>query len=145
MHDVGTINHLRSETFTSLTMNAPRLTLRPLASIKPLSILSRAFGTSALVNGPPPPGPDGSSSLFKSIMYGTEKGQELQREMEQSYSKVLARGKYVHKMNQHHVKPDKINEYIALMFETLVEARLTRLVPIHSRRSRMIPKTTSIW
>jgi len=61
---------------------------------------------------PPPDGP----SLVKSFLYGSEKGQELQREMEQSYSKVLARGKYVHKMNQHQVKPDKINEYLALMF-----------------------------
>ena len=66
---------------------------------------------------PPPDGP----SLVKSFLYGSEKGQELQREMEQSYSKVLARGKYVHKMNQHHVKPDKINEYIALMFPPPLE------------------------
>ena len=59
---------------------------------------------------PPPP------SLVKAIMYGSQKGQELQREMEQSYSKVLARGKYVHKMNQHYVKPDKVDQYIALMY-----------------------------
>ena len=73
----------------------------------------RSFTAFPQIHGPPPP-PDGPS-LVKSFLYGSEKGQELQREMEQSYSKVLARGKYVHKMNQHHVKPDKINEYVALM------------------------------
>jgi hypothetical protein len=94
-------------------MNATRMTLRSLATIRPLSLRTRPFSSSSILRDPPPP-PDGPS-LFKSFMYGTEKGQELQREMEQSYSKVLARGKYVHKMNQHHVRPDKINEYIALM------------------------------
>ena len=76
-------------------------------------IQSRPFTSFPPIHGPPPP--DGPS-LVKSFLYGSEKRQELQREMEQSYSKVLARGKYVHKMNQHHVKPDKINEYVALMF-----------------------------
>ena len=70
----------------------------------------RAFTTTASRGTPPDP-----PSLVKSFLYGSEKGQELQREMEQSYSKVLARGKYVHKINEHHVRPDKINEYIALM------------------------------
>src|SRR5271156_1543382 len=62
-----------------------------------------------------PPPPD-APNLEKSLLYGSEKGQELQREMEQSYSKVLARGKYVHKLNQHFVKPDKIEQYVALMY-----------------------------
>jgi len=73
----------------------------------------RPFSSIPLVCAPPPP--SDKPSLVKSFLYGSEKGQELQREMEQSYSKVLARGKYVHKMNQHHVKPDKIDEYIELM------------------------------
>jgi hypothetical protein len=72
----------------------------------------RAFSASPAIRTPPPP--DGPS-LVKSLLYGSEKGQALQREMEQSYSKVLARGKYVHRMSHHHVKPDKINEYVALM------------------------------
>lgn len=62
------------------------------------------------------PSPSDGPSLVKSFLYGSEKRQELHHEMEQSYSKVLARGKYVHKMSQHHVKPDKINEYVALMY-----------------------------
>ena len=73
--------------------------------------MARGFSiTSERASPPDPP------SLVKSFLYGSEKGQELQREMEQSYSKVLARGKYVHKFNQHHVRPDKIDEYIALMY-----------------------------
>jgi hypothetical protein len=70
----------------------------------------RAFTSTAYRAAPPDP-----PSLVKSFLYGSEKGQELQRQMEQSYSKVLARGKYVHKINEHHVRPDKVNEYIALM------------------------------
>ena len=72
--------------------------------------LTRAFTTTSRRLAAPP------ESLVKSFLYGSEKGQELQREMEQSYSKVLARGKYVHKLNQHFVKPDKIDEYTALMY-----------------------------
>jgi hypothetical protein len=78
--------------------------------------LYRPFTSFPAIRAPPPPPPPDGPSLVKSFLYGSEKGQELQREMEQSYSKILARGKYVHKMSQHHVKPDKINEYVALMY-----------------------------
>ena len=81
-----------------------------------LRLPSRSFSVIPAIRSPPPPDPP---SFVKSLLYGSEKGQELQREMEQSYSKVLARGKYVHKTNQHYVKPDKINEYVALMYKTL--------------------------
>lgn len=85
------------------------------------SLPIRPFSNLPARYGPPPPPPDDtrSSGLVKSFLYGSEKGQELQREMEQSYSKVLARGKYVHKLNQHHVRPDKIEEYVALMYRLL--------------------------
>jgi hypothetical protein len=82
--------------------------------VRPFSSIPARYGPP-----PPPPPPDDntrSSGLVKSFLYGTEKGQELQREMEQSFSKILARGKYVHKLNQHHVRPDKIEEYVALMY-----------------------------
>jgi hypothetical protein len=81
-----------------------------------LRLPSRSFSVIPAIRSSPPPDPP---SFVKSFLYGSEKGQELQREMEQSYSKVLARGKYVHKMSQHHVKPDKINEYVALMSKIL--------------------------
>lgn len=53
--------------------------------------------------------------IVKSILYGSEQGQKEEREMEQSYGKVLARGKYVHAIEFHHVKPDKVAEYIELV------------------------------
>ena len=87
-------------------------------------LLARGFGATAQRQTPPDP-----PSLVKSFLYGSEKGQEMQREMEQSYSKVLARGKYVHKMNQHHVRPDKINEYIALMYPPLGPLRSCPSLP----------------
>jgi len=104
-------HHHRNNCPLSMTMTR-RLPLKLKSLVSPSHHLQcRAISTFPVSYGPPPDGP----SLVKSFLYGSEKGQELQREMEQSYSKVLARGKYVHKMNQHHVKPDKINEYIALM------------------------------
>jgi hypothetical protein len=76
----------------------------------------RSFSVVAARSAAPPEGP----SLVKSFLYGSEKGQELQREMEQSYSKVLARGKYVHKLDEHFVKPDKVEQYVALMYPPFV-------------------------
>lgn len=37
--------------------------------------------------------------------------------MEQSYGKVLARGKYVHEIVLHKVKPDRVGEYVELIGE----------------------------
>lgn len=58
---------------------------------------------------------DHKSGIVKSILYGSEKGQKEEREMEQSYGKVLARGKYVHAIEFHHVKPEKVAEYVKLV------------------------------
>src|ERR1700736_3996392 len=101
---------------TPQSMHRRNLTIKA-RCLKPfLSLPTRTFSVaSARLQHPPPPDDRTRPSLVKSFLYGSEKGQELQREMEQSYSKVLARGKYVHKINTHHVKPDKINEYVALM------------------------------
>lgn len=49
------------------------------------------------------------------IIYGTPEGRELDREIERSYSQVLARGKYVHSIVLHKVKPDKVAEYTELI------------------------------
>lgn len=128
--------HLALRT-SGLARTAPRIPTQ-LPLLRPLS-------SSALVRSPPL---GDKPSLVKSFLYGSEKGQELQREMEQSYSKVLARGKYVHKMNQHHVKPDKIKEYIALMYPTpptLWCAGGLTVARIYSRKLRMIPRTRSTW
>jgi hypothetical protein len=39
----------------------------------------------------------------------------MDREIEHSFSQVLARGKYVHSIVFHDVKPDKVDEYVELV------------------------------
>jgi len=39
----------------------------------------------------------------------------MDEEIEHSFSQVLARGKYVHSIVFHEVKPDKVNEYVELV------------------------------
>lgn len=62
---------------------------------------------------------DGEESKRKgklsSLIYGTKEGQQLDREIEHSFSQVLARGKYVHSIVFHEVKPDKVDEYVDLV------------------------------
>ena len=67
-----------------------------------------------------------SGGIVKSILYGSEKGQREEAEMERSYSTVLARGKYVHAIEFHHVKPDKHAEYIKLVSNTYPEIAADR-------------------
>jgi hypothetical protein len=52
---------------------------------------------------------------LSSLIYGTHEGRELDRELERSFSQVLARGKYVHSIVFHEVKPDKVDEYVKLV------------------------------
>jgi hypothetical protein len=49
------------------------------------------------------------------LIYGTKEGREMDKEIEHSFSQVLARGKYVHSIVFHEVKPDKVDEYIELV------------------------------
>lgn len=50
-----------------------------------------------------------------SLIYGTTEGQQHDQEIEKSFSQVLARGKYVHSIVFHQVKPDKVDEYVELV------------------------------
>ena len=52
---------------------------------------------------------------LSSLIYGTHEGQQMDQEIEKSFSQVLARGKYVHSIVFHHVKPDKVDEYVKLV------------------------------
>lgn len=52
---------------------------------------------------------------LSNLIYGTAEGQQMDREMERSFSQVLARGKYVHSIVFHDVKPDKVDEYVQLV------------------------------
>ena len=60
---------------------------------------------------------DGSTKrgALSSLIYGTHEGQNMDKEMERSFSQVLARGKYVHSIVFHDVKPDKVDEYVQLV------------------------------
>ena len=52
---------------------------------------------------------------LSSLIYGTQEGQKMDQEIEKSFSQVLARGKYVHSIVFHSVKPDKVDEYTELV------------------------------
>jgi hypothetical protein len=52
---------------------------------------------------------------LSSLIYGTPEGRELDKDIERSFSQVLARGKYVHSIVFHEVKPDKTDEYTELV------------------------------
>jgi hypothetical protein len=55
------------------------------------------------------------TGLLSRVIHGTEEGREMDREIERSFSQVLARGKYVHSIVMHEVKPDKVEEYVELV------------------------------
>lgn len=52
---------------------------------------------------------------LKTLIYGTPEGRELEHDIERSFSQVLARGKYVHSIVFHEVKPEKVDEYTELV------------------------------
>lgn len=62
---------------------------------------------------------DGNAGMAKgalsTLIYGTKEGREMDREIERSFSQMLARGKYVHSIVFHDVKPDKVDEYVELV------------------------------
>jgi hypothetical protein len=62
-------------------------------------------------------GPGRKSGPLSNLIYGTKEGREMDAQIEASFSQVLARGKYVHSIVFHEVKPDKIDEYVQLVGE----------------------------
>ncbi|KAL1301544.1 hypothetical protein AAFC00_005783 [Neodothiora populina] len=60
---------------------------------------------------------DGSkkSGRLSNLLYGTPEAREMDEEIERSFSQVLARGKYMHSIVFHDVKPDKVDEYVELV------------------------------
>lgn len=52
---------------------------------------------------------------LSSLIYGTHEGRQMDQDIEKSFSQVLARGKYVHSIVFHSVKPDKVDEYVDLV------------------------------
>jgi hypothetical protein len=49
------------------------------------------------------------------LIYGTKEGREMDAQIEASFSAVLARGKYVHSIVFHEVKPENVDEYVELV------------------------------
>lgn len=52
---------------------------------------------------------------LSNLIYGTKEGREHDAQLEASFSQVLARGKYMHSIVFHQVKPDKVDEYVDLV------------------------------
>jgi hypothetical protein len=63
------------------------------------------------------PEPHRKTGPLTNLIYGTKEGRELDAQIEASFSQVLARGKYVHSIVFHEVKPDKVDEYVKLVAE----------------------------
>ena len=80
-----------------------------------LGSLSTATGEAARQNDEASNKRKPGSGRFSSLIYGTEEGREMDRDIERSFSQVLARGKYVHSIVFHEVKPDKVEEYVELV------------------------------
>ncbi|TDZ20028.1 Protein NipSnap-like protein 1 [Colletotrichum orbiculare MAFF 240422] len=59
--------------------------------------------------------PPRKAGPLTNLIYGTKEGRELDAQLEASFSQVLARGKYVHSIVFHEVKPDKVDEYTELV------------------------------
>jgi hypothetical protein len=49
------------------------------------------------------------------LIYGTKEGREMDAQIEASFSQVLARGKYMHSIEFHQVKPECVDEYVDLV------------------------------
>lgn len=71
--------------------------------------MHRYIGEEQLLETPSKRGP------LSSLIYGTKEGQHFDKDIERSFSQVLARGKYVHSIVFHEVKPDKVDEYVDLV------------------------------
>jgi hypothetical protein len=59
--------------------------------------------------------PERKSGPLSNLIYGTKEGREMEAQLQASFSQVLARGKYVHSIVFHEVKPDKVDEYVKLV------------------------------
>jgi hypothetical protein len=82
-----------------------------------LGSLSTARGTtgnnaaSATATNEPPR----KAGPLTNLIYGTKEGREMDAQIEASFSQVLSRGKYVHSIVFHDVKPDCVDEYVDLV------------------------------
>lgn len=61
------------------------------------------------------PQPERKNGPLSNLIYGTKEGREMDAQIEASFSQVLARGKYVHSIVFHEVKPECVDEYVELV------------------------------
>jgi len=59
--------------------------------------------------------PPRKAGPLTNLIYGTKEGREMDAQIEASFSQVLARGKYVHSIVFHEVKPKHVDEYVELV------------------------------
>ncbi|KAJ3401798.1 hypothetical protein HDV05_000265, partial [Chytridiales sp. JEL 0842] len=60
-----------------------------------------------------------AKSIIGSLLHGTGESDESFAQMAQeTHSKILARGKYVHELQTHNVKPEAWDDYVGLISET---------------------------
>ncbi|KAI8877476.1 NIPSNAP-domain-containing protein [Backusella circina FSU 941] len=69
-----------------------------------------------------------ANEIIETVLYGSKKVKE---EENQTHSKMLARGKYVHEIQTHRVKPEKVDEYIALTSKYLPKFANDPLNDVH--------------
>lgn len=86
-----------------------------IAGISSVSHDGQGLGSYSTSTGQQQDGKKKGTGTLSSLIYGTEEGREMDREIERSFSQVLARGKYVHSIVFHEVKPDKVDEYVELV------------------------------
>jgi hypothetical protein len=106
-----------SQSIPSPRLNAPTAPLASNASVPPSNsdTFEGTSSQSAASTEPVEEEPTRKGGKLSSLIYGTKEGREMEREIEHSFSQVLARGKYVHSIVFHEVKPDKVDEYVELV------------------------------
>lgn len=69
--------------------------------------------------------------IFNKVLYGSDASQEQLEHLELSHSQVLARGKYVHAIEFHKVKPDKLAEYVDIIGDCYPKIAATSSMKAH--------------
>jgi hypothetical protein len=96
----------------SSSNSSPKSSVTSSGLLQGLGSLSTAQGRRAETENKEPARKAGP---LTNLIYGTPEGREMDAQIEASFSQMLARGKYVHSIVFHEVKPDKVDEYVDLV------------------------------
>ncbi|OBZ85580.1 Protein NipSnap 2 [Choanephora cucurbitarum] len=69
-----------------------------------------------------------ANEIIEAVLYGSKEIKEIEN---QTHSKLLARGKYVHELQLHKIKPEKVDEYTELISEHLPKIANDPLNDVH--------------